>query len=95
MSFSKLLLILNCTCEQASRLVSESLDRELTASERWAVRMHLFVCAPCRKVTKQLRQMRKALTDLPKDIRQAMSQEAATLSPAAKQRIADSMRNSQ
>lgn len=95
MSFSKLLLILNCTCEQASQLMSEALDRQLTASERWAVRMHLFVCAPCRKALKQLRQIRQALTDLPKDVRQAMSQEAATLSPAAKQRIADSMRDSQ
>jgi len=95
MSFSKILLILNCSCEQSSRLVSESLDRELTASERWAVRMHHLVCGPCRKVAKQLRRIRAALSDLPQDVRTAMSQDAASLSPSAKQRIADSMRDTQ
>lgn len=36
------------SCRQASRIVSESLDRKLTMQEQINLRMHLFICSMCR-----------------------------------------------
>lgn len=43
------------SCKKASRLISCSLDRELTFRERFAMRFHLCICRMCRKAYRQLR----------------------------------------
>lgn len=43
------------TCKQASRLVSQSLDRPLSLSERTKLRFHLFICDACTHFNRQLR----------------------------------------
>lgn len=48
------------TCRQASQLVSESLDRPLTLSERLRVRLHLFVCTACERFVRQLKLLSNA-----------------------------------
>lgn len=42
-------------CKQASQLVSQSLDRPLLWSERLQLKLHLFICNPCRRFKQQLK----------------------------------------
>lgn len=59
-------LILTLRCEQSTRLVSDSLDRELSFAERWAVRLHYVGCWSCRRFGKQMRQLRDTITQYPR-----------------------------
>lgn len=49
------------TCKDASGLVSEAQDRPLGVRERWSLRLHLWMCANCRRYERQIRFLRKAL----------------------------------
>lgn len=49
------------SCKQASQLVSQALDRPLTRRERWALRLHLWMCAGCRRFNRQLILIRLAV----------------------------------
>ena len=49
-------------CKSASELVSQSLDRQLTRSERFDLRFHLFICKYCNQFNQQLQAIRIALT---------------------------------
>ena len=49
------------TCKDASRLVSEAEDRPLGLRERLGLRLHLWICANCRRYERQIRFLRKAL----------------------------------
>lgn len=42
------------SCREASRLMSEARERPLRWRERFALRLHLRVCAACRDFRKQL-----------------------------------------
>lgn len=76
-------LILTLKCEQSTRIVSESLDRELSGVERWAVRLHYISCWSCRRFGKQLHMIRDALkTRVAGD-----DAEGTKLSPEALKRI--------
>jgi len=48
-------------CKEASRLVSQSLDRRLNWRERCALKLHLAICDACRQFSRQLGWMRTAL----------------------------------
>lgn len=85
--FSAAKLILTLRCEQSTHIVSESLDRDLSAVERWAVRLHYISCWSCRRFGKQIRHLREALRLHPD-----RTAENATLSPDAMQRIRDAIR---
>ena len=74
-------LLLTLECEQSSHLVSESLDRDLTPVERWAVRLHRVGCWSCRRFGKQIRLIRETAK------RSGTSVENSKLSPEAHQRI--------
>ena len=50
------------TCREASRLISAGLDKELSVTERTALRFHLAVCDACNKVKAQFEFLRRALT---------------------------------
>ena len=50
------------TCKEASRLISQRQDRELSVGERLALRMHLALCAGCVRVSDQVDFLRRALT---------------------------------
>jgi len=52
------------TCKEATRLVSEGLDRRLGLAERLALRLHLLVCEGCARFRRQVAFMRRALTRL-------------------------------
>jgi hypothetical protein len=52
------------SCKEVTRLVSQSLDRELTLGERTMLRLHLAVCRGCRTVNRQLAALRGAIRQL-------------------------------
>ena len=52
------------SCKEATRLVSQGLDRELALGERIALRVHLAICAGCRNVNRQLSFLRRAVRTL-------------------------------
>ena len=49
------------SCKQASKLLSQSLDRPLTWSEKIQLRLHLFMCNPCTQFKRQLNMLRTAM----------------------------------
>jgi len=49
------------TCKQASKLVSQSLDRPLTWSEKIQLKLHLLICNPCTQFKRQLNMLRTAM----------------------------------
>lgn len=49
------------TCKQASQLVSISLDRPLSWSERLQLKLHLLLCNACRRFNQQLQMLRAVL----------------------------------
>ena len=53
------------SCKEATRLVSQGLDRELALGERIALRVHLAICSGCRNVDRQLSFLRRAIRRLP------------------------------
>jgi hypothetical protein len=52
------------TCKEATRLVSQGLDRRLGLAERVALRLHLLVCDGCANFSKQMAFLRSALSRL-------------------------------
>ena len=51
-------------CKEASCLVSESQERPLNFGERWALRMHLWLCIGCSRFARQIHLLRKAMSFL-------------------------------
>ncbi|MBD3333202.1 zf-HC2 domain-containing protein [candidate division GN15 bacterium] len=49
------------SCEEVGQMVSESLDRRLSLPERIQVKLHLAMCALCRRYASQLVFLHKAL----------------------------------
>jgi len=52
------------TCKEATRLVSEGLDRRLGVAERVRLRLHLLVCDGCAAFSRQAAFLRRALSRL-------------------------------
>lgn len=81
--------ILTTRCERSSHLASESFDRELSRAERWAMKVHEFVCKSCHRCHRQLIQLRDATQ---RRNQAAVETEPASLSAAQRARIVDSLR---
>lgn len=45
-------------CREVSKLVSESLDRELSYTQKMGIRLHLLMCRYCARFARQLRKIR-------------------------------------
>ena len=73
------------TCKQASQVISQSLDRPLTARERFALSLHLFICKYCRQFSQHLQTLRVALKQMTSSIE---SNNSIEMPSAAKKRIA-------
>lgn len=52
------------SCKEATRLVSQGLDRRLGLAERLALRLHLLVCDGCTNFSKQMAFLRRGLSRL-------------------------------
>jgi hypothetical protein len=48
-------------CREVTRLVSESLDRELSLGQRMSIKMHLMMCKLCSRYNKQLAALKEAI----------------------------------
>ena len=53
--------MLNLTCKEATRLISQSMDRKLTLTQRAALRLHLSACGACTRFGAQLNALRSAM----------------------------------
>ena len=42
------------TCKQASQIISQSLDKPLSRSDRLKLKFHLLICKACSRFNKQL-----------------------------------------
>jgi len=51
-------------CKQASKVISQSLDRKLTLRERIALKLHLFICDACKHFNHQLLTLRTSFKHL-------------------------------
>ncbi len=47
-------------CKNAAALMSQARDRELSPGEQLSLRLHLMLCAGCRRVDRQLDVLREA-----------------------------------
>ena len=52
------------SCKEASRLVSQGLDRNLGFGERIALRVHLAICDGCTNFKDQVEFLRRAVKQL-------------------------------
>lgn len=48
-------------CQQASRLISDGMDRPLTRSEQVRLSFHLLMCRNCRHFSQQMQQLRQGI----------------------------------
>ena len=55
------------SCKEASRLVSQGLDRRLGFGERVMLRVHLAICDGCTNFRDQVAYLRKAMSRLADD----------------------------
>jgi hypothetical protein len=55
---------MNISCKEASRLLSQAQDRELSLGERIRLRIHLAICRGCRAFSAQLAFLRRAVRRL-------------------------------
>ena len=76
-------------CKKVTRMISESLDRELPVHQRLGIRVHLLMCKFCSRYQKQILGLRETIrlyVTHEKDIEPYF-----TLTPEAKKRIKRSM----
>lgn len=77
---------MNHYCRQASRLVSDRLDRDLTLRERLHLWLHLAMCGLCRGNARALKQMHRLLR-----ARAAQMDDDARLDAEQRRRIAEAL----
>jgi hypothetical protein len=52
------------SCKEATRLMSQAQDRELSLGERASLQLHLALCRGCRAVSAQFEFLRRAVRRL-------------------------------
>ncbi|MCU0574823.1 MAG: zf-HC2 domain-containing protein [Syntrophobacteraceae bacterium] len=82
------------SCEETTRLISESLDRVLPFRQRMAVWAHLLMCRYCSRYRKQLLFIEKAISQVVEGEREGLDpiQWGPSLSPEARERIGEALR---
>ena len=74
-------------CREISKLVSESMERDLPLRQRLQVRMHLMMCRLCSGFARQIRLLRRIAREHPERLGPDESSSEAKLSSEARQRI--------
>ena len=57
--------MMGLNCKEASRLMSEGLDRDLSLGQRTALRLHMLICTACSRVQSQFIFLRRAVPRYP------------------------------
>ena len=73
-------------CKQTSQLISQSLERSLTLGERFALRLHLFVCKYCKQFSQHLQTLRVAMKTV---VHSVETDNTIEMPAEAKKRITD------
>ncbi len=58
-------MIFRLTCKEASRLISQGMDRRLSITEKIGLRLHVGICDACTRFTSQVKFLRDALKAFP------------------------------
>lgn len=53
------------SCKEASKLISEGMDRRLSVAERITLRLHVGICDACTRFASQVQFLRRALKAFP------------------------------
>jgi hypothetical protein len=72
------------SCEEAAKLISQSLDRPLPVRQRIGLRLHLLMCRVCPRFLRQMRVLRKTATRYPEKVE---TDETRKLSEEAREKI--------
>ncbi len=80
-------MLLTLRCEESTRLMSEGFHRDLTAVERWSVRLHFISCNYCRRIKKHWALLQEVAARRTKVL--------SELSAEARQRILANLKNDQ
>ncbi len=86
---TRLLDIFTLHCEGASELISREQDESLPLLERMALAGHLLACQSCRVISRQMRQITRAVRGA--DIDSAPVADDDALSPEAREKIASAL----
>ncbi len=73
-------------CKQASQIISQSLDRNLTIRERFALKLHLLICKYCKLFSRQMQILRVAIKQMSASIE---NNHKIEMPSEAKKRITD------
>lgn len=76
------------TCKVTTELASRAMDERLPFGDRMAMRLHLAICANCRRFTQQLQDMRRLFR-----AETTVKDEMPGLTPEARHRIATELQN--
>ena len=74
-------------CHEATELASDAVDRPLSTSERWGLRLHILICGPCRQLIRHLRVMRRLARSVPAAWQAKSTSAVARLSAQRRQQI--------
>ena len=87
-------MMMMISCEDASRLLSESLDSPLPFRRRMVLRMHLLMCYLCRRAARQGRAIHELIRGLAANTGMNGEDPAGLgdLSPEARERIGKALR---
>jgi predicted anti-sigma-YlaC factor YlaD len=81
------------SCKEATRLLSEKLDHELTLWQRMSLRMHVMMCSACRAYGRQLAILNRLIPQYFHREQAAVEPPAEHLSPEARQRMKELVRD--
>jgi hypothetical protein len=87
MILKDLRFILTLSCDGASRIISDQLDRELTFTERTALRLHTLGCRSCPRFMRQLWQLRTLVRQREISLAESIRNEGIKLSAKAQTRM--------
>ncbi len=82
-------------CREISKLVSESMDRDLPLGTRMQVWMHLAMCRMCASFARQTRAVRNALRENPDRFAAATDDPGSKLPQEARERITAALRDAE
>jgi len=58
-------MAIHLSCREASRLISQGMDRRLSFTEKIALRLHLVICDACTRLNRHMEFLRRALKSYP------------------------------
>ena len=79
-------------CKEIVKIVSASLDRQLTLRERMVMRLHLVACKPCVRYMEQSHFLSTAASQLEDELKEELF--TGRLSEEARTRIKDALKAS-